>query len=292
MKGFTLIEILIVIGILLILIIIAFPIFRFFGAERDLDNSTEEIISTLRFAQSQTLASEGADQWGIYFSTSSVPHKYILFQGENYASRVTSSDKTYTLPESVEIYDINLITGESEVIFNRLIGSTGQPGNISLRLKADPVKTKTIYIENSGWVGLIFPPTPSDQDRLKDSRRVHFDLGWSIQNATTVKFSFPAIPQAEEVYVADYFNTDKTVFDWQGKFVVDGADQVFRLHTHYLDAFNTILCIHRDRNNNENDQEVIIYIKDEGIDKEIAHYLADPDDTVDKGFYVDTMERQ
>jgi len=291
-KGFTLIEILIAIGILFILIIIAFPIFRFFGAEANLNNSAEEIINTLRLAQGKTLASEGASQWGIYFSTSTTPHQYVLFQGENYALRVTSSEEIYDIIEPVEIYDINLTTGGSEVIFDRLIGSTGQPGSISLRLETDPAKTKTIYIENSGQVGLFVPSVPSDDDRIKDSRRVHFDLGWSIQNATTVKFSFPGIPQTEEVYIVDYFNADKTEFDWQGKFTIDGTDQVFRLHTRHLDAFNTILCIHRDRNNNKNDQEVIIYIIDEEIDKEVAHYLADPNDTVEMGFYVDTMERQ
>jgi len=134
MKSFTLIEILIVVGVLAILIAMAFPAFRSFQAESDLNDSADKIINTLRLAQSKTLASEGASQWGIYFSTSTIPHQYTLFQGVNYASRVTSSDEVYDLPESVEIYDINLV-GEPEVIFDRLIGSTGQFGNISLRLR-------------------------------------------------------------------------------------------------------------------------------------------------------------
>jgi len=282
MKSFTLIEILIVIGILVVLIAIAFPAFRFFRAESDLNNSAEEIINTLRLAQSKTLASDGASQWGVYFSTSTTPHQYTLFQGANYASRTASFDEIYNLPESVEIYDINL-AGEPEVVFDRLIGSTGQSGNVPVRLKADPAKTQTIYIENSGQVGLTVPPAPSDEDRIKDSRHVHFVLGWSIQSATTVKFFFPGIPQTEEVDVTDYFNVGKTEFDWEGTFEVGGVDQTFRLHTHFLDGSNTLLCIHRDRNKGKNNQEVIIYI---GTDKDIAHYWADPDDTVDKGDYV------
>jgi len=290
-KGFTLVEILIVIAILLVLIAIAFPTFRFFQSESGLNNSTEEIINTLRLAQSKTLASEGADRWGVYFSTSTAFDQYILFQGENYASRVTSADKIYSLPQSVEIYDVNL-TGEPEVVFDRLIGSTGQPGNLSVRLKENHTKNQTIYIENSGQVGLASPLLPSDEDRIKDSRRVHFDLGWSIQNATTIKFYFPAIPQTEEVYIVDYFNVGKTEFNWQGEFEVGGSEQVFRLHTHYLDDFDTFLCIHRDRNEGKNDQEVIIYIVDVGVDKDIARYWADVNDTVTKGDYVNNMERQ
>jgi Tfp pilus assembly protein FimT len=290
-KSFTLVEILIVIGILAILVAMAFPTFRSFRAESDLNDSAGKIISTLRVAQSKTLASEGASQWGVYFSTSTVPHQYTLFQGANYASRVTSSDEIYDLPMSIEIYDINL-TGEPEVIFDRLIGSTSQSGSASLRLKTDLTKNQTIYIENSGQVGLITPSVPSDAERMKDSRHVHFDLGWSIQNATTVKFYFPDIPQTEEVDMADYFDVGQTTFDWEGIFVVGGVDQTFRIHTHSLDAFNTFLCIHRDRNEGKNDQEVVIYIVDGGVDKDIAHYLTDTNDTVIEGSYVNEMARQ
>ncbi|KPJ73661.1 hypothetical protein AMJ48_00420 [Parcubacteria bacterium DG_74_1] len=290
-ESFTLVEILIVIAVLAILIAMTFPVFRSFRVESDLNNSVEKIINALRLAQSKTLASEEASQWGVYFSTSTDPHQYTLFRGTSYASRVTSSDEVYALPDSVEVYDINLV-GEPEIVFDRLIGSTSQSGNVSLRLKTDPTKNQTVYIENSGQVGLAIPSVPSDTERIKDSRHVHFNLGWSIQNATTVKFYFPDIPQTEEVSMADYFNIDKTAFDWEGTFAVDGVDQTFRVHTHSLDALNTLLCIHRDRNEEKNDQEVVIYIVDGGIDKDIAHYLADTNDTVTKGFYVDEMAKQ
>jgi Tfp pilus assembly protein FimT len=283
MKSFTLVEILIVVGVLIILVALAFPAFRSFQVESDLDNSVEEIISTLRIAQSKTLASEQASQWGVYFSTSTIPQQYTLFQGVDYTSRVTSSDETYELPDSVEIYHVDL-AGEPEVIFDRIIGSTSQSGSVSLRLKDDPTENQTVYIENSGQVGLINPPVPLDTERIEDSRHVHFDLGWSMQNATTMKFSFTS--QTEEVDVTDYFNVAKTEFDWQGTFDVGGVDQAFHIHTHSLDAFNTLLCIHRDRNEGKNDQEVEIYIVDGGTDKDIAYYLADPDDTVIKGSYV------
>lgn len=292
LKGFTLVEILIVIVILAILIVIAIPTFRSFRVETDLNNSIDQVINTLRRAQSKTLASEEANQWGVYFSTSSLPHQYILFQGENYASRVTSSDESYNLPESVEIHEVDL-AGEAEVVFDRLIGSTSQSGSISLRLKADPTKSQTVYVENSGQVGLAVPPVPSDTERIRDSRHVHFDLGWSIQNATTVKFYFPDIPQTEQIDMADYFNASSTEFDWQGTFDVGGVDQVFSIQTLYLDDFDTLLCIHRDRNEGENDQQVVIYIVDGGIDKDIAHYLADSDDTVIEGSYVlNGMQKQ
>ncbi|MBZ9572044.1 hypothetical protein KJA15_01745 [Patescibacteria group bacterium] len=288
--GVTLVELLVIIGIIIILTLIATPSLRFFQRESDLNNSTEEIINTLRLAQNKTLASEEASQYGVYFDNTTSSHQYTLFKGTDFASRDSSFDEIHKLPKTVEIYEINL-GGENEVVFIRVTGETGQSGNISLRLKTDITKAKAIYIESSGQVGLTASSVPPN-GRIRDSRHVHFDLGWSIQNSTNLKFYFPNAPQTEIIGMADYFNADKTEFDWEGIFSVGGNDQVFQVHTHSLDAFNTLLCIHRDRNNGKNNQEVIIYIVDGGIDKDITHYLADIADNVEKGFHVNTMEKQ
>jgi len=295
--GFTLVEVLTIVGILIVLTAISIPAFRFFQKESDLNNSAEEIINILRLAQNKTLASEGASQWGVYFTTSTSPHQYILFKGTTYNPSATDNE-IHNLPKSVEIYEIELTGGGSEVIFDRVTGTTNQFGEVSLRLKTDTSKVKTIYIENSGQVGLTSPSTSSDTDRKKDSRHIHFDLGWPIRDATTLKFKFsdPEPDQIETVDMVPYFNADKTEFNWNNEsnpFVVNGANQVFRIHTHSLSVSNTLLCIHRDRNQGKNTQEVTIYIIDSGTEKDIAHYLADTNDTVDQGSYVfNTMEKQ
>ena len=295
-KSFTLIELLVIIGTMIILMALATPAFRIFQKESDLNDSAEEIINILRLAQNKTLASEGASQWGIYFDDTTTPHQYTLFKGNNYAARDSNFDEVHKLPKTIEIYEINL--GGKEVVFNRVSGETNQSGNIKIRLISDISKTKIIYVENSGQIGLTSPTTPSDTSRVKDSRHLHFDLGWSIQNATYLKFQFlsPEPDQIEIINMANYFNADKTEFDWDNEgnpFLVNGVNQVFRVHTHSLNPFNTLLCIHRDRNGGKNTEEVIIYIVDGGIDKDIVHYLADANDTSQKGSYVfNSMERQ
>jgi len=282
MRSFTLVEILVVIAIAIILMALAIPSYRFFQREVGLNNSVEEIIKNLRVAQNKTLVSEGASQYGVYFDQVADPHQYTLFKGVSYNLRDSSFDEVYKLPISIEIYEINLVGGGSEIVFNRIIGDTSQAGNLILRLINEPSKVKTIYIENSGQVGLSVPVIPSD-DRVKDARHVHFDLGWSIQNANILKFSYPDIPQTEQVDMASYFNFDKTEFNWQGAFTIGGTGQSYQIHTHSLGTFNTVLCIHRNRNQGENNQKVIIYIVDGGSDKEIASYLANDDDTVNVG---------
>ena len=293
MKGFTLIELLTVIGIFILLFVIAVSTFRFFEQESELNNSAEQIINVLRLAQNKTLTSEQDIQWGVYFETD----KYVLFKGSSY-NPLEIDNEIHELSKKVKIYEIALAGGGSEAVFERVIGATNQFGKVSLELKTDTSKTKSIYIENSGQVGLTEPLIPSDIARKKDSRHYHFDLGWSIQNATALKFKFltPEPDQIETVDMINYFNIGKTEFDWSNEnmpFIINGFNQVFHIHTHFLDAFNTFLCIHRDRNNGKNNEEALIYIVDGGIEKEIVHYLADADDTVEKGFYVfNSMERQ
>jgi Tfp pilus assembly protein FimT len=286
-KSFTLIELLIIVGITLLLATITGLAFQTFQRESNLANNTEEVINLLRVAKSKTIASEGALNYGVHLESD----KFVLFQGTVY-DPLDTNNETHNLSQRVEIYEINLTGGGSEVVFDRITGMTSQDGNVSLRLKADPSRTRIIYVQGSGQVGLISPSIPPDTDRVKDSRHVHFDLGWSIQNATTLKFDFVDASQIETVSMAIYFNGDKSIFDWEETFSVGGTDQEFKVHTHFLDPTNTILSIHRDRNDGKNTEKVIIYIVDGSADKDIVTYLADVDDTVQKGFYVNTMEKQ
>ena len=283
MKGFTLLEILIVVSIALLLVVVSIAAIRNFSFQMDLDTATQEIVATLRSARIKTVASEDASRYGVYFDISE--ERYVFFKGDIY-NPDDSNNIVYNLPGSIEISTVDLEEGGSSVIFNRIEGTTTNDGNVEINLIKDPSHSRTIYIQSSGQVGIGQAPSAPSNNRIKDSRHVHFDLGWSIQSATQLKFDFVDAGQIETVEMADYFNADKNEFDWSGTFSVGGKTQEFRVHTHNLTAFDTLLCIHRDRNEGKNNEEVKIFIVDGGIDKLIAHYLADSDDTVLKGDYV------
>ena len=142
MKSFTLIEILVVIGIVTILIGLAIPTYFLLQRESDLTNSTEELVNTLRLAQNKTLASEGASSYGIYFNLSTSPHQYVLFKGGSYDTRDGSFDEIHKLPNSLEISEV-AVGGGSEIVFERISGAALQQGSISLRLKTDPSQIKS-----------------------------------------------------------------------------------------------------------------------------------------------------
>lgn len=248
-EGVTFIELLVIIAILVVLLAVAVPAIYLFQRESDLNDKAEEIMNILRLAQNKTLASEGASQWGVYFSSSTVPHQYTLFQGEAYSARTTSSDEIYKLSKRVEFAKIELAGGE--VVFNQIIGTTDQSGEISIRLKSAPSKTRTIYIEDSG-VLQTSTSSVSDSDRLKDSRHVHFDYSWSIATSTDaliLTFEKGGADETTEVIaIAD--NIQGGEIYWEGEVDVGGDMQVLKIHSHRLNDPDTQFCVHRDRRYN------------------------------------------
>jgi len=293
-NGFSIIEFLAVFAILLIIFVISATVFITLQGKSNLDNNNQQMIGLLRLARQKTLSSESASRYGVYFDDTVSPNQYTLFKGSSFTLRDPAFDDVHNLSKNIEIYEIDL-SGGKEVIFSRITGEAFPSGNLKTRITESPSETAVVYIDNSGRVDTALSASPSADNLVKDSRHVHFDLGWSIQSATVLKFYFPAFGQTQTISMADYFNLLKTEFDWSGTFPVGGADQDFQVHTHLIDPLThpyTRLCIHRDRNNGKNNQEVIIYVVDGGIDKEIVHYLNDAQSTVIQGLYTESFEIQ
>lgn len=284
--AFTLIELLVVLGVLITLTATTFPAFRSFQKESDLTNSVEEIINALRFVQNKTLASEENSQWGVWFSTSTTPHQYTLFRGENYALRASSSDRIHKLPKTIEFYEINLAGGEPEVVFNRVVGTTNQSGKISLRLKDDTSKTKQVVIGPSGQIMSAKEATSTDENRVKDSRHVHFDYTRQIATSTeTLKltFTYNASTVTEDIVIID--NIKGGQINWDGKVDVDGEIQELKIHTHRLNdtVLGTQFCVHRDKRYNTKALKIEI---DGDPGSNLIRYTADGQTTKGTSVYV------
>lgn len=274
-SGFTLIELLVSIAILLIITSVVIFSLRTFGQQVEIESISQNMMSTLRLARSRTLASEAETTYGVHFETT----KYVLFAGTSYVDGA-AGNKEFTLIDS-EIYNISLNGGGSDVIFTRIRGTTSQYGSISARLVTDNSQTRTINISSSGQMSLQETVATTDS-RIIDSRHLHFDLGWSIQNSTTLRLNFPNDSVTQNIAMSGFFNLGKTEFDWSGKIPVGGTDQVLRIHTHSLDSFNTNLSIHRDRR--YNDKALTVSIIDSGVTKAIVSY--DANGTASVGAYV------
>jgi prepilin-type N-terminal cleavage/methylation domain-containing protein len=288
MEGFSLIEIIIVMALVLILVAASFSAYPLFTKKTDLTSSVERIVDTLRLAHSNTLASEGGISYGVHFEND----KFAVFKGTSY-SVSDPNNILFDLDSDLEIYDIDLNGGGQDIIFNRLTGYTAQNGDINIRVIEDASSSFSVSINSSGSVNIkrsgALPPSGN---RISDSRHTHFDLGWSIQNASALKFDFLNDGRIETVGMSSYFDAGKTEFDWSGSFDIGGEIQEFRAHTHSLDGFNTLLCVHRDRNAGKNTKEVKLYIVDSATDKDIVTYDDDQYSILYQGAYVNIMSAQ
>ncbi|MFH1308494.1 MAG: prepilin-type N-terminal cleavage/methylation domain-containing protein [Patescibacteria group bacterium] len=254
-QGFSIVELITVISILLVLVAISVPVFLSFQKTSSLNDSTEKLISILRIAQNKTLASENASQFGVYFDDSVSPHQYTLFEGSNYAGRIVSSDKIYELSKEVEFFEIDL-NGGDEVVFDRITGITSYPGNVSLRLKNDNTKISIVYIEGFGQIGQTIPFVPTG-GRSEDSRHVHFDYVRNIDTAVEIMtLSFDGGLVTQDISIIN--NIEGSEFSWEGEVVVGGETQEIKIHTHSLNTPNTEFCIHRSRDINTKSLDITL----------------------------------
>lgn len=144
-NGFTLIEILITLSILVILSTIVLSTFRLFDEKEALSKDFFMIISTLEKARNQTLFSKDSSSYGVHFETNQV----VLFKGETYSSS-DPENVVNKLHSKVIISNISLEGAVSDVVFERLSGKTDQNGSVTITSKIDATNSKTINILKTG----------------------------------------------------------------------------------------------------------------------------------------------
>ncbi|MBU1177358.1 MAG: prepilin-type N-terminal cleavage/methylation domain-containing protein [Patescibacteria group bacterium] len=239
-QGFTLIEIIIVIAVIFFLVSTSIVSYRYFEKSTELEKTTQNIITTLKLAQAKTTSSEEASQYGVHFEND----KYILFKGDEYQPE-SEDNKIYNISNRLEIEG-------NDIIFQRISGKTEQNGNVSIRTISNPSSFKIIDIKSSGIIELSNIIECCQTNRLTDTRHIHLNLGWSIQDSTILTLS------STNINMIDYFNIDQTEFDWSGTIVVNEENQELQIHTHLLNETNTILCIHRPKDKNNKLLDILI----------------------------------
>lgn len=147
MKGFTLVEILISLAILAVVLTVALHAILSFRAVSDLNATGEQVASFLSEARNKTLASKSDTQYGIRFNLD----RCVFFSGAVFASS-TPGNKEYVFPRDVEISSIALAGGSKDTVFDRLTGETAGSGAITVRIKADTSRTRTVSISSTGLV--------------------------------------------------------------------------------------------------------------------------------------------
>ena len=136
-RGFTLIEVVLSITILIMIFTVAAPIYQDYQIRNNLDISASTIVENLRRAQVLSEAVDGDSTWGVNVSSGIV----TLFKGPNFAGRDPSFDETTDLPSAISP------TGLTEIVFSKL---TGEPDSVGILTLSTNINVRTISINEKG----------------------------------------------------------------------------------------------------------------------------------------------
>jgi len=145
-KGFTLMELLVVIVIMTIILSLSFYFLGSFGKKDALEKDMAGLTSFIRNARLLSISSKDAMPFGIHLENS----KAVLFEGNTYVAG-GANEKIMAFSPQIYLYGYSLNLSNPDIVFARLSGNTSNFGTITLSLKDNSAST-TITILKTGVV--------------------------------------------------------------------------------------------------------------------------------------------
>lgn len=150
-KGFTLIELVVVIGILVIVSVVTLVNLVGRKTQASLIATTQQVATLLRQAQNDATEQEGDVLWGVYFSNATATTPFYAIFTTSYSTGTVVN--RYLLPTNVAYRTSTLATGAStSVTFSPISGSASASTSISFYMPGQSAYSSTIYIASSGEI--------------------------------------------------------------------------------------------------------------------------------------------
>lgn len=153
-RGFTVVELFLVIAISLVLVLASLPIYNSLQVKAQIGESTAQLVQNLRIVKQNAKARyQNASGYGVYLDLNGVPNNsYTVYQGTSYTLRNSAYDLTTVLDNAVKIENIDLVLTAGDIDINFSAG-IGQPNNTgSFKLKHAVQGEKIININSEGKI--------------------------------------------------------------------------------------------------------------------------------------------
>ncbi|MBN2016228.1 prepilin-type N-terminal cleavage/methylation domain-containing protein [Candidatus Dojkabacteria bacterium] len=133
-KGFTILEMLLVVAAISVLAGLSIPVYQSFQVKNDVDVSANIVAQSLRRAQVLSQSVDGDSTWGVYIQSGSI----TIFKGTDYAGRDSSFDEVFDMSTTITP------SGITEIVFSKVSGEPGSSGDIILTTSTNQVRTLNI----------------------------------------------------------------------------------------------------------------------------------------------------
>ncbi len=161
MKGYSLVELLVVLAIIVIISAFAVPSLRRYQVSKNLEIDAQAIVGALRNAQNLAITGESIEPgsnkfWGAHFENpASGQDFYEIFRGPDYPNKEEVAGHYILKP----LIEFNITVGTPiNIIFNRLSGEPTASSAREVKIKLagsscpDPERCKTITVSSNGAI--------------------------------------------------------------------------------------------------------------------------------------------
>ena len=137
--GYTLIEEVMVVGIIAVLAVFTLPVYSNLQNSNGLDVTVNTLVQDLYQAQILSRDEENSTSYGVYITNQTI----TLYAGSSYATRNVQTANVFTMPVNITV------SGLSEVDFSKLYGFPSTTGTFTLK---DNSASRVVTINSMGMV--------------------------------------------------------------------------------------------------------------------------------------------
>lgn len=133
-KGFSLVEIVIAVALLIFVFIIARTTFSALTQSTQLNEYTHRTVEYIRLAQSKSVAGRDNLSHGIYFDINTYSEdRLILYEGASYGSRNQTKDEIIVYPKAlaISVQGFSMLGTDVDINFTRSSGKATNVGQVT-----------------------------------------------------------------------------------------------------------------------------------------------------------------